>query len=1148
MATWKKVIVSGSSITQLTNTANFIAQSDESVILSGSFSGSFIGDGSGLTGVSAAGTLSSSAQIADDISGSLGTNAILIRSLTASGISGSFTSTSASIATDIATNVSDIADLKAFSSSLDSGFVTEAELASATSSLSSSLATDIATNTAAIASANSGSFSGSFQGAFTGDGSGLTGLDVAQTATVVESFSGQTSVSVTHNFGTKNVLATVYEGDTQIIPASITTTSDNVVTVTFDNATTGRVIVGKGGHIVSGSVPFANIINKPALLSGSAQIAADISGSFTSTSASIATDIAGLVTDSGSFSTRVETLEGSVGAGGLLSSSAQIATDISGSFTSVSGALATRVTSVEGNVSAILSASTADADTFAEIVTLINSVDLENDQAFAAHYTSSNGRITDLETDSGSFSTRVTTNESDIATLQGSVGAGGLLSSSAQIASDISGSFTSVSASIAEDIAGISTDFADITNKPTLVSGSSQVDYFGITSVPNGIVSGSVQVDITNTTGYTTFSSSIATDVATNVSDIADLVTDSGSFSTRVSSLEVFSSSLDAGFVSEAELVAATASLSSSLAVDIATNKSDVADLVTDSGSFSSRVTTNESYITDLFTDSGSFSTRITSNDSDIADLVTDSGSFSTRVTGVESDVTAILAASDADKDSFAEIVTLINSVDTANDEAFAAHYTASNNRLTKLEATGSDHESRITTNESDIATLQGSVGAGGLISSSIQVDITGTTGYTTFSSSLASDIATNVSNVADLVTDSGSFSTRVATNESDIADLVTDSGSFSTRITSNDSDIADLVTDSGSFSTRVSSVETDVTAILSASTADADTFAEIVSLINSVDLENDQAFAAYYTSSNGRITDLETDSGSFSTRVTTNESEIDALQVDSGSFATRVETLEGSVGAGGLLSSSAQIASDISGSFTSVSASIAADIVGNALNIADLVTDSGSFSTRVTTNESDIADLVTDSGSFSSRVTSNEIGISTLEGKTLVSASVLAAVQQGEVKLTTNGVDGSTVDLGLQTTDSPTFAGLTVNGNLVVTGDTIEAQVTNLNVEDKYILLNSGSATGDSGIVFGGANGAANTGVGLVWDSSYGTNDGRLAIVNTLAAGATGDVTPSYYVAGVFVGTDGDAQTAQADHIGNIRVEGGEVFIYTAE
>ena len=54
----------------------------------------------------------------------------------------------------------------------------------------------------------------------------------------------------------------------------------------------------------------------------------------------------------------------------------------------------------------------------------------------------------------------------------------------------------------------------------------------------------------------------------------------------------------------------------------------------------------------------------------DTAELSTLSG----RVTDVEGDVSAILAASDADKDSFAEIVTLINSVDTANDTAFGAH------------------------------------------------------------------------------------------------------------------------------------------------------------------------------------------------------------------------------------------------------------------------------------------------------------------------------------------------------------------------------------------------------------------------------------------------------------------------------------------
>lgn len=52
MAEWKKVVVSGSDISQLNNDANYLASGDTTT-LSGSFSGSFFGDGSGLSGVAA---------------------------------------------------------------------------------------------------------------------------------------------------------------------------------------------------------------------------------------------------------------------------------------------------------------------------------------------------------------------------------------------------------------------------------------------------------------------------------------------------------------------------------------------------------------------------------------------------------------------------------------------------------------------------------------------------------------------------------------------------------------------------------------------------------------------------------------------------------------------------------------------------------------------------------------------------------------------------------------------------------------------------------------------------------------------------------------------------------------------------------------
>ena len=138
-----------------------------------------------------------------------------------------------------------------------------------------------------------------------------------------------------------------------------------------------------------------------------------------------------------------------------------------------------------------------------------------------------------------------------------------------------------------------------------------------------------------------------------------------------------------------------------------------------------------------------------------------------------------------------------------------------------------------------------------------------------------------------------------------------------------------------------------------------------------------------------------------------------------------------------------------------------------------------------------------------------------------LVSASVLTSPSQGQALLTVNGVAGTTVDLGLETGDSPQFVGLTltgdaavnggditttagtatifnttattvnafgaatslnlgaatgitnvannlnVAGDLYVQGTTTTINTTELHVEDKFILLASGSATsGDGGII----------------------------------------------------------------------------------
>ena len=71
---------------------------------------------------------------------------------------------------------------------------------------------------------------------------GPTGLNGA--ANYSQSFTSATSVSLTHNLGSSNVVVACYNGSDQlIVPNSITVASSSAVTVTFSAAQTGRCVV-----------------------------------------------------------------------------------------------------------------------------------------------------------------------------------------------------------------------------------------------------------------------------------------------------------------------------------------------------------------------------------------------------------------------------------------------------------------------------------------------------------------------------------------------------------------------------------------------------------------------------------------------------------------------------------------------------------------------------------------------------------------------------------------------------------------------------------------------------------------------------------------------------------------------------------------
>ena len=221
-------------------------------------------------------------------------------------------------------------------------------------------------------------------------------------------------------------------------------------------------------------------------------------------------------------------------------------------------------------------------------------------------------------------------------------------------------------------------------------------------------------------------------------------------------------------------------------------------------------------------------------------------------------------------------------------------------------------------------------------------------------------------------------------------------------------------------------------------------------------------------------------------------------------------------VSAGGVLSSSAQIASDISGAFTAAS---------------------GGFSTRITTNETNIGTNTTNIGTLTSATSSYALKTDITGAFTAVSTSIAGR---------TTTLEGSGTIQGVGTTNNVTFANVTATGNvsiagtLFVDGTTTTINSTNLNIEDKFLLLNSGS-TGPSyegGIIV--ESGSTGTGNAFYYDAS----DNRWSLKGGLIATNTSAVTAEAFMSVAIVDTFANATGSAYYKAGNIIVDGQDIYI----
>jgi len=934
---------------------------------------------------------------------------------------------------------------------------------------------------------------------FQGDGSNLSNITVDQNATVSSTYSNVTTHAVTHNFGTKNVIVQIYDNNDQVlIPASITSTSTNVSTVTFDGSSSGTVVIARGGHVVSGSIPYANLINTP----------------------------------SASFSSRIDNLSGSGHADRLakvnvLSGSAH--TDRVARVNVLSGSAHTNVINKISVISASLASTIAANDGDFATVTAVNTISASvKDYADAAVAASIDAAPAALDT----------LNE-----LAAALGDDGNFSASLHTATSLRVKTTTFNTYSGSSASALRTEYVA---GDTALSGSAHAQRVIEKNIAAGLVTGlSNGAVATNATSITNLSGSSATamraervagDSALSGSSHAQRVIEkniaaglvtalsNGAVAANATSITNLSGSSAAAL--RTEYKAGDTALSSSLNTRIVSleGAGTVASL---SGSAHAQRVIEKNIASGLVSSlSGSAHTDR------IAKVSTLSGSAHTNVISKISVLSASIANNDPGFATVSAVNTVSASVKDYADAAVAASIDAAPEALNTL-------------NE-----LAAALGDDGNFSASLHTATSlrvKTTTFNTYSGSAAAAIRSEYvagdsalsgsahsqrvieKNIAaGLVT--GLANGAVATNATSITNL---SGSSAAAIRSEY--VAGDTALSSSLNTRIVSLEgAGTVSALSGSSATA-MRAERVAGDSALSgsshaqrvIEKNIAAGLVTALSNGAVatnaTSITNLSGSSATALRAERVAGDSA-LSGSSHAQRV--IEKNIAAGLVTALSNGAVASNATAITNLSGSSAA-----ALRAEYAAADTALSSSQNTYINAKVAGITSD---FTISDGSSTDSFTT--GQTLTFAGTSNEIE--------TSVSNNQVAIGIVT--NPTLSGnVTVTGNLIVTGDTIEQQVTNLNVEDKFILINSGSTAGDSGIIFGGSGGTANTGTALFFDDS--------ADVLALGTGVAFGATTAAVAAKVGTITESTAvPTAAPTYQGvgsmHVKTDSQDIYIYTAD
>jgi len=442
---------------------------------------------------------------------------------------------------------------------------------------------------------------------------------------------------------------------------------------------------------------------------------------------------------------------------------------------SVEAVLSGEINTEKGRIDAILDASSADKDSFKEIVSLINAVDTVNDDALANVISDLNSEISATNSDITSLNTRAAGIEGDLVTEENE-----------RIDGD-----NSLEAALSAEI--VATD-ADFTSVNTRVSNEEDAREAADTALQASV--DSIEAQLAGTSGDLDSSvDSLETALSAEISATnSDFVRVEGDLATEISDMTDYVdgevSTLEAALSAE---ISATNSDFVRVEGDLATEISDMTDYV------DGEVSTLEAAL----------SAEIVATDSDVTRIDGDVSSVETRLSIEENRVDAILEASTADKDSFKEIVDLINSVDTENDNAFATRELEVNASIDSLEIALSNE---IVATNSDVQGLEDADAALQASVDSIEAQLAGTSGdldasVDSLEVALSAEIVATNGDVAGINASVDSLeialSAEIVATNGDVDGINASVDSLETRISDVEANISDSFVSEDDFATE---------------------------------------------------------------------------------------------------------------------------------------------------------------------------------------------------------------------------------------------------------------------------------------------------------------------------------------------------------